>query len=399
MAAIFFNFDLLNNAGWRSALTGIAEGDRFIMGWTVSSNSEPSIGFTTASSIVEGGSATTITGTVQDAEDDNGDVTVTAATSLGTVSTPVNTDGTWSLTLTAPAVQPAQQNMDVTVTAEDTGGLTATASRSWMVRANQQPTVMITTAGGAQQPNAAISLAAVATAPEAGQSLTHLWEVTAGTGTLINETTLNNAVLTLGGLTVAAQTITARITVTDPHSLTATDTVQFTIRAALPPMAPDMPTVTPLNAVSVSVAFVDPSSDLAITQRDVRYRTGGGAWTELTSQTFPLQIDGLTQGTQYEFETQAHSAAGASGWGDDATATTLGPTELVAAPSPTATLSVLANVTKSRLYKDIQAAPSASAAVTASASLSKCLRARSSCSYPGRCQPSLLRPHRCLRWL
>ena len=31
----FFNFDLLDNAGWRSALTSIGEGDRFIMGWTV----------------------------------------------------------------------------------------------------------------------------------------------------------------------------------------------------------------------------------------------------------------------------------------------------------------------------------------------------------------------------
>ena len=41
----FFNFTLPDNAGWRSALSSIAEGDRFIMGWTVPSTTPPSTTF------------------------------------------------------------------------------------------------------------------------------------------------------------------------------------------------------------------------------------------------------------------------------------------------------------------------------------------------------------------
>ena len=346
---------------------GIGEDDRFLLAFTIpptvrnvtaahtlqnvaraaTAGRSPSIGFTTAASIVEGGSSTTITGTVQDAEDDDGDVTVTAATSLGTVSTPVNTNGTWSLTLTAPAVTAGQQDMAVTVTAEDTGGLTATATRTWMVRANQGPTAMITTAGGAQTPGSTIALAGTVTGPEPGQTITVLWEITGGTATLTNPTSLTNASIALQGLTVAAQTIDVRFTATDPHNLIAIDTVQFTIRAALAPVSPDAPVLTVPTHTSIVAALTDPTSDLPITSRDIRYRvTGTTVWTTNTGVAYPYTISSLTASTQYSVEAQVHSAAGASGWGDDATATTRSGLKTVAVTFPGAGGSFTTAVTK-----------------------------------------------------
>ena len=55
---------------------------------SAAANTAPTIAFTTATSTVDGASATTISGTVSDTEDANGSVTVTASTTLGTVSTP-----------------------------------------------------------------------------------------------------------------------------------------------------------------------------------------------------------------------------------------------------------------------------------------------------------------------
>ena len=81
----------------QSVIGGIDPGDRFILAMTRASNTAPVISFSTPNTIVEGESVTTISGPVSDAEDDDGSVTVTATTSLGTVSTPVNTNGTWTL--------------------------------------------------------------------------------------------------------------------------------------------------------------------------------------------------------------------------------------------------------------------------------------------------------------
>ena len=95
-------------------------GTPFILAFTREDpNQPPAIAITTAPATVDGRSVTTINGTVSDAEDDAGAVTVTAATTLGTVSAVTNTAGAWSFTLTAPAVAAAAQAMEVTVTAED----------------------------------------------------------------------------------------------------------------------------------------------------------------------------------------------------------------------------------------------------------------------------------------
>ena len=204
----------------------------FVLTVDTAPNTAPTIAFTTAASIVDGESVTTISGTVTDSEDANGSITVTASTNRGTVSTPVNTNGTWTLNLTAPAVAATQRNMNVTVTAEDSGSLTDTASRTWTVRANVAPTVTITTADGEHNGGSTVDLDATVGAPETGQSVTVLWEITSGTGTLSNSTSATLASITLPSETTAEQSITIRITATDALNSTATDSVTLTIPAA-----------------------------------------------------------------------------------------------------------------------------------------------------------------------
>ena len=225
------------------------DSDSFVLTVGTAPNTAPTIAFTTAASTVDGESVTTISGTVTDSEDANGSITVTASTNRGTVSTPVNTNGTWTLNLTAPAVAATQRNMNVTVTAEDSGSLTDTASRAWTVRANVAPTVTITTSGGQQTGGATVDLDATVSAPETGQTVTVLWEITAGTGTLANSTSATAATITLPAETTTAQTITARITATDSVGGTDTDSVTFTIPAATPTdLMPSLPAIADQSA-------------------------------------------------------------------------------------------------------------------------------------------------------
>ena len=127
---------------FQSVVGSIDPGDRFILAMTrPSTNASPVVEFTTAAAVVNGNSVTVIEGTVSDDVDDDGDVVVTASTTLGTVSVPVNTNGNWSLNLTAVAATAAQQDMDVTVTATDMAGLSAVVSRTWTVRADLMPSL------------------------------------------------------------------------------------------------------------------------------------------------------------------------------------------------------------------------------------------------------------------
>ena len=199
--------------------------------WTVRANQPPAIAFTTAPATVDGRSVTTISGTVRDAEDDAGAVTVTAATTLGTVSAVTNTAGAWSFTLTAPAVAAAAQDMEVTVTAADSTGATAAQTRTWTVRANQPPAIAITTAPTTVDSNAELALAATATPPEPGQALTIAWTATGGTFSDDSGPTAswNAPAPTLD----TTYTITA--TATDALGAETVSTVDITVRRALVP--------------------------------------------------------------------------------------------------------------------------------------------------------------------
>ena len=93
-------------------------------------------------------------------------------------------------TLTLGPVAASQQSVVVTLTVTDTNNVSGSDDVTFMIRANLNPTVMITTAGGTRDPGQVISLAADVTPPESGQTVTVLWEITSGGGTLTNETSL-----------------------------------------------------------------------------------------------------------------------------------------------------------------------------------------------------------------
>ena len=328
--------DELNNAGsgfYRTSvgspsdtaiMNGISTGDQFILAFTmpVVSNEAPSVAFITASNILNGNEVVTITGTVTDAEDDNGDVVITAETTLGTVSTPVNSGGTWSLDLTAPAVVAVSQTLVVTITATDSGGLSNTVSRVWTVRSNQVPTSLITTAGGQQTPDTTIDLRGTVSPPEVGQAVTASWEIVSGGGTLTNADSVTTATITFPHYAVNIQALQVRLTATDALNATGTDTVDFTLPAASVPDIPDI-VLSVLGLSSIRATFSDPISHLPVTQRDLRYQqTGTTTWTEQTNVNLPYTLLDLDAGTSYDAEGQAHSAAGASSWGGVATAVT-----------------------------------------------------------------------------
>ena len=306
-----------------SKLAGLSSGDRFILAFTrVVPNTDPVISITTAASLVDGGSSTLIVGTVTDALDDDGDVAITATTSIGTVSTPVNTDGSWNFNLTAPPLAATQQAMDVTVTAADSGGRTATATRTWTVRANQVPTVMINTPGGAQEPGSSLSLSATTEAPESGQSVSESWEVTTNNATLTGAAT-SSPTITFPAATTVQQTVTVRVTATDPFGLTATDTVTFTIRSAGTPAAPAAPTLSNITIDNITATFSNPASELPIAQHDLRWREVGTAdWTERNGVALPYTITSLSDNLTYEVQGRVRSAGGTSAWSPSSTATT-----------------------------------------------------------------------------
>ena len=148
--------------------------------------------------------------------------------------------------------------MAVTVTATDSGSLTDTATRTWTVRANQDPTVTISTTGGQQTGGATVDLDATVSAPETGQTVTVLWEITAGTGTIASATSATNASITLPAETTTAQTITVRITATDAVGATDTDSVTFTIPAAtVVDLMPTLPAIADQSATVGTVYLFD----------------------------------------------------------------------------------------------------------------------------------------------
>ena len=118
--------------------------------WTITlsdgqtlSNERPSIEFTTATSILNGGQQIGIAGTVNDAEDDNASLNVQISTNLGTLTNTTHTGSSWSTMLTAPAVTASQQTITVTATVTDSEGAVGTATRTWTVRANEAPTITL----------------------------------------------------------------------------------------------------------------------------------------------------------------------------------------------------------------------------------------------------------------
>ena len=291
---------------------------------TITAITSPTLTIDTAFSLLGGLESVTVSGTVTDAQDDDGSVVVTASTDIGTVSAPVNTDGTWTLTLIAPAVTTAQQAITLAVTATNShGGTTSAVHRPWMVRANQNPSVMITTPGGQQTPGTTIDLAATVSGPESNQAVPVSWWIVSGDGFISDSSPLDPAQITFPGYTTSGQTVQVWAVVMNRLGAMEIDTVDFTLPAARPPDIPDTIQLTVLDMTSIRASFANPPSHLPVTQLDVRYRQRGTPiWTELTDVSLPHTIPNLNQGMEYEVEGRAHSAAGASGWGGTSEVTT-----------------------------------------------------------------------------
>ena len=87
---------------------------------------------------------------------------------------------------------------------------------------------------------------------------------------------------------------------------------------AMAPDAPAAPTVTPGDA-QLEVSWTAPSDNGAqIDDYDVRYRSSGGGWTELSDDgqytDTRATIRGLTNGTTYEVQVRAGNAGGYGPW-------------------------------------------------------------------------------------
>ena len=230
-------------------------GTPFIIAFTREDpNQPPAIAFTTAPATVDGRSVTTISGTVSDAEDDDNAVTVTAATSLGTVSAVTNTTGVWSFTLTAPAVAAAAQDMTVTVTAEDSGGRTTTATQAWTVRANQPPAIAITTAPATVDGRSVTTISGtVRDAEDDDNAVTVTAATTLGTVSAVTNTAgVWSFTLTAPAVAAAAQNMEVTITAEDSHGATAAQTRTWTVRANQPPAIAFTTAPAPVDGRSVT---------------------------------------------------------------------------------------------------------------------------------------------------
>ena len=155
--------------------------------WTVDSDTGdgPSIAFTTAADVVEGESVTTITGTVDDDEDDNATLSVNLSTTAGTLSSVTRDGNTWSATLTAPATTDSTQVMTVTATVTDSDGIVGTASRTWMVEseAGNDPVVMFSTGSSTVEGAATITISGtIANAESTDTTYTDTMVAAIGTG-------------------------------------------------------------------------------------------------------------------------------------------------------------------------------------------------------------------------
>ena len=95
--------------------------------------------------------------------------------------------------------------------------------------------------------------------------------------------------------------------------------------AAAVPSAPSAPSLTAGDG-QLGVSWTAPSDNgAAIDDYDLRYRTGGGSWTELPdavkSTSTTATITGLTNGTAYEVQVRAGNSAGDGEWSASATGT------------------------------------------------------------------------------
>ena len=109
------------------------------------------------------------------------------------------------------------------------------------------------------------------------------------------------------------------------------------VAAAAVPSAPSAPSLTAGDG-QLGVSWTAPSDNgAAIDDYDLRYRTGGGSWTELPdavkSTSTTATITGLTNGTAYEVQVRAGNSVGDGAWSASATGTPVAAAAVPSAPS------------------------------------------------------------------
>ena len=196
-------------------------------------NTAPTVTIDTQAQTVAGDATVSLTATASDSQDAESALTYawTAWTGQGTFADDEVKDTTW----TAPERTSAAQPILLTLTVTDSGDLKAVDTVVITVTGNRTPTVTIDTGFQLVDGGAEITLEATASDPD-GDDLTYEWTGSGSfspssatiphpyTNPLTTDWTAPDALNT-------AQAIRLTLTVTDPDSLSAIATVNFTVRA------------------------------------------------------------------------------------------------------------------------------------------------------------------------
>ncbi len=132
----------------------------------------------------------------------------------------------------------------------------------------------------------------------------------------------------------------ADVVVNNPGTIATTDTAFSAFTYATVPGAPGTPVATAGDS-SASALLGEPSDfgGLPLSDYEVQYRVGAGAWTNFVDAggaTTTTTVTGLTNGLNYQFQVRAVNAVGPGAWSDPSLPVTPAATGPVAPTAPTA---------------------------------------------------------------
>ncbi len=256
---------------------------------TVRGNQAPRATATGRPSTVGGGGVVTLHGTADDPEDD--ELTFRWASNGGGVfAYAAAVDTTW----TAPPKTSAIQNVLLTLTVTDngSGALSDTASVAVTVRANQSPTVSVTTSSATVYGSGTLTLNGSANDRD-GDSLTYEWRSDSG-GAFTDSSELDTS-WTAPRASSSDQQVTLTITATDSAGGSAESTVVVTLQRNQPPQVTVSPRSTTV-AGDETVELTGRATDLEAGMLSYRWSSNGGGsfedeFAEKTKWTAPPKTD------------------------------------------------------------------------------------------------------------
>ena len=217
---------------------GLKAVDTVVM--TVSANSLPEVEITSDyPQPVDGNAEVQLFASASDPDNDDLTYQWSADPDRGSFDDAATLDTTW----TAPDAASTDQAYTLSLTVEDSGGLQVGDAITVIVRANQQPTVEITTAATTVDGEAVVDLAATASDPDdEDNTLKYRWTANPNYGNFANANALTTTWTALPTPDTSLP-IDLTLTVTDPDGLEATDNVTITVRGSTtaPPPPPPRP--------------------------------------------------------------------------------------------------------------------------------------------------------------